>query len=201
MTGLLFVVGLYWVLSAAGAVDLDSFDFDLDADTEGDSASAGGDGFLGFLLRFVNAQDVPLMIVLSLLILFMWALSIFANASLNPGESGLVAVGLLLPNFILSALLVKGVTQPLRPFLRSLKYDDEHQEPLIGLSGTVKSRVLDADFGQVEVPRGQGAPALLNAILPEGRDSLVRGDRILVYDYDPERDKYLVRAFEEGDLS
>ena len=192
LTVLLGFVVLFWLLSLLGTVDLDTIDIDLDVDADADGVDGAVNGFFGFLLRFVNAQDVPVMIIMSLLTLFMWATGVLGNYYLNPAHNGWIALGFLFVNFILSVLLVKFTTQPLRPFMRAIKNDQEHQEPLVGLSGVVKSRVLDSNFGQVEVPRDKGAPALLNAILPEGRESLVRGDRILVIDFDQDKDKYLV---------
>lgn len=197
LTILLGLVLVFWLVSVVGAVDLDGldldFDVDADLDVDGEGAASGLSGIFGFAMRFVNAQDVPITIILSLLSVFMWATSLLANSYLNPGHSGWIALGLFVGNFFFSAILVKATTQPLRPFLRSLKAEDT-TEPLIGLVGTVKSRVLDKDFGQIEVPRISGAPALLNAILPDGHDSLVRGDQVLVFDFDADRDKYLVKA-------
>jgi hypothetical protein len=199
-TVLMGLVAVYWLLSVLGTVDLDTLDVDMDVSTDADvdadmdgDVSSGGN-VVGFALRFVNAQDVPLMIVLSLLALFMWLISIASNFYLNPGQSGLMASGLFLGNFILSAVMVKTITQPLRPFLKALKNDQEHQEPLIGMAGVVKSRVLDADFGQVEVARHNGAPALLNCRLATGDEALVRGDEVLVIDHDDAKDRFVVKS-------
>ena len=172
-------------------------DFDFDFDVDSDAADGGG-GVLEGLFKFVNAQDVPVMIILSLLTVSMWSIAIFSNYYFNPNESAGLAMAFLGGNFFGSALLVKAVTQPLRPFFRSLKNDGEKQQPLIGMTGSVKSRVLDSTFGQVEVPREKGAPALLNAILPEDRGSLVRGDQILVIDFDDESNKYLVHPIPQS---
>ncbi|MGJ8696430.1 MAG: hypothetical protein ACSHYF_08930 [Verrucomicrobiaceae bacterium] len=187
-TILMGVVGLFWLLSVVGTFDADAFDVDFEADGDVD-----GGGAFGGVMRFVNAQDVPVMIILSLLALFMWLISIISNYYLNPAGSELVAFGLLCGNFVVSVLLVKFVTQPLRPVLRALKNDKEHQEPLIGSSGVVKSRVLDGNFGQCEVSRPKGAPALLNCRLAGDGDALVRGDEILVIDYDESDQKYLIK--------
>ena len=198
LTILLGFVVLFWLLSLLGAVDLDTIDIDLDTEVNADldvdvnGSDGAADGFFGSLLRFVNAQDVPVMVIVSLLTLCMWGIGILSNFYLNPNDSGLLALGFLFVNFILSLLLVKAITEPLRPFMRAIKNDQEHQEPLVGLSGFVKSRTLDSGFGQVEVPRDKGAPALLNAILPEGREPLVKGDRILVIDFDKDQDKFVV---------
>lgn len=198
LTGLMGLVALYWVLSLVGTIDMDGidFDFDGDADVDGEVSSevSTGGNFIGTVLKFVNAQDVPIMMVLSLLILFMWITSILSNFYLNPEGSNLMALGLGVGNFIFSTLCVKAVTQPLRPLFKALK-KDEQAVPLIGAVGTVKSRVMDENFGQVTVPREGGSPALLNAKLSEG--ALVRGDTVIVLSYDEGSKRYLVKAAPE----
>lgn len=194
LTILLGLVAVFWLLSVLGTVDIDGFDFEVDADVDAEGAGDGLSGLFGFAMRFVNAHDVPVTIVLSLLSLFMWAGSVLANYYFNPAQSGLIAAGIFVGVFFASALLVKLVTEPLRPFLRQLKNEEDNQEPIVGLVGKVKSRVLDSNFGQIEVPRTNGAPALLNAILPDEGESLVRGDEVLIIDFDKDRDKYLVQS-------
>ena len=204
LTILLGVMLLYWVLSLVGAVDVDTFDVDFDADvdvetstdTTTDAHSSGGSVFMG-IMRFVNAQDVPLMIILSFLTLFLWTLSIFTNYYFNPAGHDLVALGLLAGNFIISVLLVKAVTQPLRPLMRAIKNDSDAPPPVIGSVGIVKSRLIDQNFGQVEVTREKGAPALLNCRLREGETAMMRGSEVLIYDFDQEHDRYMVRELSD----
>ena len=191
LTVLLGLMAVYWVFSLIGAADFD-FDFDVEADADGDVGS--GHHILGAILKFVNAQDIPIMMVLSFLTLFMWSISLLANSILNPGHSNLIALGILVVNFIVSTLIVKAITQPLRPLFRAIKKDEKH-EPLIGAVGVVKSRVIDENYGQISVPRAQGAPALLNAYLDEG--ALVRGEPVLVLSYDDSRKRYLVKSTPE----
>lgn len=193
LTGLLGLVAVFWLLSLLGTVDIDSFDIEFEADAEG-GTEGSGEGVFGFFMKLVNAQDIPVTLIFSLLTLFMWSIALISNYYLNPAESGWVAMGLLLANFVVSVLLVKAVTEPLRPVMRAIKNDQEHQEPLVGLSGTVKSGTIDRDFGQVEVPRTNGAPALLNAILPENHEPLSRGKQVLVIGYDEKLEKHLVQA-------
>ncbi|MEN8679179.1 MAG: hypothetical protein ABF391_03925 [Akkermansiaceae bacterium] len=193
LTILLGLVLLFWTVSLLGIGDFDA-DLDVDVDLDVDGGAEGqAEGAFGFLLRVVNAQDIPLMLVLSLLTLFMWAIAIASNFYFNPEQSTSLALVFLLANFFASVLLVKIVTQPLRKFFRTMKNDKEHQEPLIGSAGHVKSRVLDSSFGQCEVVRPKGAPALLNCRLAEGEDSLVRGDQILVIGFDEETQKFIIK--------
>ena len=189
LTVLLGVVFLFWIVSLLTGGDIDA-DVDVDVDTGGVDTH----GLTSGILRLVNAQDVPLTLVISVLTLFMWGISIVSNYYLNPNENGWVAFGLFLLNFIISVLLVKAVTQPLRSFFRTLKNDQEHKEPLIGSAGHVKSRVLDGHFGQCEIVRPKGAPALLNCRLAEGEEAMVRDEEILVIGYDDKTQKYIVKS-------
>ena len=195
LTILLGLVGVFWLLSLVGASDVDSFDVDFDTDVDVDADVDGGGVFEG-IMKFVNAQDVPVTFIITLLTVFMWAISIASNFYLNSGESELLALGLLAANFILSVILVKVVTHPLRPMFHALKSDDEHHEPLIGSSGFVKSRVLDESFGQCEISRPNGAPALLNCRLASKEKPLVRGDQVLVIDFDSSDQKYIIKSLQ-----
>lgn len=189
---MLGLVSLFWIVSLLGVGDLDT-DVDVDLEVDANGGLQGAEGVLGSLMRVVNAHDIPVMLVLSLLTLFMWIISIASNFYLNSGESGLIALGLFFGNFVGSVILVKLVTEPLRPIFRSIKNDKEHQEPLIGSTGFVKSRVLDRDFGQCEVLRPKGAPALLNCRLAEGEEPLVRGQEILVIGQDDDTRKFIIK--------
>jgi hypothetical protein len=191
LTVLLGLVLLFWIVSLFGVGDFDS-DLELDLDADGDVGS-GSEGALGFVLRIVNAQDIPLMLVVSLLTLFMWAIAIASNYYFNPDHRAGLALLFLVGNFFVSVLVVKVITQPLRPFFRSLKHDRDHQEPLIGSTGQVKSRTIDETFGQCEVVRSKGAPALLNCRLAEGEKPLQRGDGILVIGYDDATKKFIIK--------
>ena len=121
LTILLGFVVLFWLLSLLGAVDLDTIDIDLDTEVNADldvdvnGSDGAADGFFGSLLRFVNAQDVPVMVIVSLLTLCMWGIGILSNFYLNPNDSGLLALGFLFVNFILSILLVKGHHRAVAP--------------------------------------------------------------------------------------
>jgi len=190
LTLLLGLVIVFWIVSLLGVAD---FDTEVDVEVDADGELHGAEGVFGFLMRVVNAHDIPVMLVLSLLTLFMWMISIASNFYFNSGESGLIALGLFVGNFILSVLLVKLVTQPLRPMFRSIKNDKEHQEPLIGSTGFVKSRVLDGHFGQCEVIRPKGAPALLNCRLADGEEAMVRGEEVLVIGHDDETRKFIIK--------
>lgn len=196
LTILLGLVCIFWLLAVLGTVDMDSLDFDFDTDIDGDldtDATPGSAGFLAGMMKLVNATDVPLMMVLSLLTFFMWVISILSNSAFNPGHSGYIAAGLLAGNFVVSCILVKAITQPLIPFFKAFKKGENDDEPVVGQVGTVKSRVIDSKYGQVEIPRENGAPAIVNSRMADGHGPLTRGAQVLVFDRDKDRSLFIVR--------
>ena len=202
LTILLGLVIIFWLLAVLGTVDIDSLDIDFDVDTDIDTdVTPGNLGFLGGLMKLVNATDVPVMMVLSLLTLFMWVISILSNAAFNPGHSGLIACGLLVGNLIASSILVKIITQPLIPFFKAFKKGENDDEPVIGRIGTVKSRMIDRKYGQVQIPRNNGAPAIVNCRMAEGHAPLVRGTQVLVFDKDHEKKLFIVREATPGAIA
>ena len=92
MTILLVPVGIYWLLSIVGAVDHDILGLDLD-NVDGHHGGDGHDGhpfseFMHGALRILNAQGVPVMMVLSILIAYLWGCSMLGNLWFNKSLSG-----------------------------------------------------------------------------------------------------------------
>ena len=141
------------------------------------------------------------MMVLSFLSLFMWAISLLSNATFNPHHSWLIASGLLLANFFVSCLLVRVITQPLIPFFNAFKKGENDDEPVIGRVGVVKSKLIDSKYGQIEVPRFHGSPAIVNARMGDGHAPLTRGTEVLLYDKDKKSHLFIVREASPSEKS
>lgn len=188
ITILLGLVVVFWVLTLLGAVGLDSLDIDADAELDGDLGDIPA-----AMLRVVNAGLIPLTVVLSLLILGMWIFSVILNYYFNPGRSGLLASGFFIASFVLGVVATKLVTQPLVPFMRRLK-EAENAAPVIGEVGIVRSIRIDSEYGQVEVERPDGAPALLNARLGVDAEPVPRGTHVAIISMDEKTGIYLARA-------
>lgn len=190
LTILLGLVILFWILTLVGALSSDSLDVDLDADLDGEVGHLSE--IPAALLRLVNAGYVPVTVVLSVLILVMWIVSITFNYYFNPGHSGWVALGFAAVAFVMGVIATKLITQPLVPFMRKLKAA-ENAAPVIGEVGVVRSIRIDSEFGQVEVARPGGAPALLNARLGPDGEPAPRGTEVAIVSYDDSKGIYLVR--------
>lgn len=180
----LFVV--YWLLAALGTLDIDSLDIDADAD-------ADGGGFMAGFLKVVNATDVPLMLVLSLICLFKWMLLMFYH-----GYVAFAAVwwgGLLgiIGAFIIACILTKLLMKPLAPLFEVFKQGENDEEPVYGRECEVVSGTLTSEYGRVEIPRERGAPAVVACRLTDGDVPLKRGDKVVLFDHDKEKGLYVAK--------
>lgn len=191
LTILLGLVVIFWMLSLIGLLGIDSLDADLDVDASGDLSNLGE--IPAAMLRVVNAGSVPVTIVLSILALCMWLGSIVLNYYFNPTHSGWLAAGFIVAAFVIGVIATKALTQPLVPFMRRLK-EAEDAPPVIGCAGIVRSIAIDSEYGQVEVERPDGAPALLNARLGPDTESAPRGTPVLIISLDETKGVYLARV-------
>ena len=149
--------------------------------------------------RFVNVHEVPLMVVLSIQVIFMWMIGMISNHYLNPAESVIIGGGLLVANFLVSAIVTRVLTAPLKPLVRGLKKEWDDAGPIIGNTGIVKTLEITDTFGQVELLR-QGAPTLCTARTPEGAEPIKRGETALVIDYNTETQTCIVKRLEGDQL-
>ena len=197
-TVLLSLIVLYWLLVALGALDVHLFsDFDSDAgvegylDTDGDLHHDGDHGFDGLtkILHFVGVGDVPVMVIVSVLGLSMWLGSMIANYYLT-GGSQLYALALLIPNFLISAVVTRYVTMPLRPLFRTLSKDRGAGEEVLGRVCQIVTSEATPTFGQAEITRS-GAPVLINVRTLDDA-VLVKGALAAVVRSDAEKGVYYI---------
>ncbi len=183
LTIMLGFVGLYVFLLILGAVDFDFLDFDFDTDGLDSDLDAGGAsdaGLFASVLKLVNGSDIPLMLLLSLFTIFMWGANLCLNYYFNPDGTWLVAGILALVAFFISVIIMRLVSKPLSPFLRSFRAGENNDEPVVGRVAKVKSSQLTEKYGQLLVPRMKGAPALVNAKLEDGAQVANKDEFVLV---------------------
>jgi hypothetical protein len=198
-TVLLVIIVGYWLLVCVGFLDHESVEGGLN----GMDAHVGGEahvdlGVLHALAKFMHAGEAPLMAVLSMLVLCAWAFSVLANHYLNPGGGLLLAGALLIPNLVISLLLTRILTKPLRMVFKALNKDYDEVIPIIGQVCTVTTSEVTERFGQATLET-KGAPLTLQVRIAEGH-RLGRGDRALIIGEDKERQEYRVVRYEEPKL-
>jgi hypothetical protein len=166
-TMLLISIVVYWLTVILGVLDTDLFDMDLpdmdaDADMDADMDANLDTGVAWSVLHWFYVGEVPIMMLLSLFILSLWAIAILGNYYLNPDMRLLRALGVFICNVAISGLIVKCLALPLRPVYALFIKDYNAPKKVIGRRGrVVTSHVTMTQMGQVEVTT-RGAPIRLN---------------------------------------
>ena len=221
-TVMLGAVFAYWIMFIVGAVGLDSFDLDLDMDldadvdvdldidvsadvdvdpgldVDGDADVAAADGTTGgslwiSVLRFFNVGDVPLMILISVMVFCSWAMGVLGNHYFNPELSTGRSMLLLIPIVVLSLLVTKVVTTPVRKIFSHANAGVEAPMQMVGKTCVVTTGEVTPTFGQAQLAH-EGPPITLNVRCPTDR-SLSKGDEAVITDHDKESNTYTVVPF------
>lgn len=175
----------YWLLVIFGLVDLEAEGGG--DDTVGDHAPATG-GAWTTAGNWLGFRNVPLAIWGSFLILFVWVGAVILNYYFNgqPGNRDvLVAWGLLIPNMLVSLVLVRLVTWPIGRLFRAMGRQDTEAVRVLGARGRVVSFQITERSGQLEIP-GPSSPVLLNARVLSGADPLPKGALAIVLEASPD---------------
>ncbi len=110
------------------------------------------------VLHFFYIGEVPTMLLVSVMVLSLWAFSMLGNHYLNPEGSVAMAVAIFFGNFAISTLVLKFVALPLRTFYFILNKDYNAPGDVVGkVCRVVTTHVTREKMGQAEVPT-KGAP-------------------------------------------
>jgi hypothetical protein len=211
----IFTIGLgiallYWVFVLVGALDLDILGGgDLSgvakgagdaiagaAKGAGDAVTAskgagdgldGGDGFWHAL----GLATVPITISISIVLLIAWISSILAMYYLPAatGDLGGWLAPLVFLVVLIGALVVGGrLVRPMAPLfaVREAKSNREY----VGSVCTLTTGRVDHDFGQATVE--EGGTVLVIPVRCDRDNTLARGQRALIIDYDLARNAYVI---------
>lgn len=198
---LLTLVVLYWMLVLLGALDFEA-DLPDDLGADGDAHhDAGSSHALGMSTggawlsvgRFIGFSQVPLMVWLSFMILFMWFGSLALNEWYNQAGSLLQATWILLPNLLGSLIVTKLVTFPVAKLFKAMGDADSEAEEVIGRTGIIVSTEADASYGQLEITTAS-VPLLINVRTQPDAAPLKRGDSAKVISAGPDHLFYLIES-------
>ena len=188
-TLLLLMVILYWIIVILGVLDVDLFQIDMsDIDGKLDmdmDAQGVGPSLSWSVLHFFHVGEVPIMVLVSLLILSLWAGSVLGNYYYNPESDSGRALGILIVNVGIGLLVVKTLGAPLRPFYAMFTRDYNAPKRVMGsLCQITTTQVTSSDMGQAEV-KTKGAPILLN-VLSKQDHRFAKGDEAVIVGKDKE---------------
>lgn len=180
---LLAVVVVYWLVAMLGMVDLELIDGWLNADVAETVEAVDGNSLAGALAKF-GLAGLPLMIVVTALALTAWVVSYYADYLLLRHLPGgvfrlLTGTGVMIASFIAAVPVTGLLLRPVRALYRKLR--PEPPRSLLGMSGVVRSPVVDAGQGIAAVEDG-GAGLVLQV-----RTSVVGGftrdQRVVLIEY------------------
>jgi hypothetical protein len=193
-TGLLIIVALYWISVMLGALDMSALDLDLDLDVDTDmdmdldSDLDGGSSvnWVASTLSFFNFNRLPFMVIISVLILSVWALEILSNYYIGNGEIGFM-LALLAPILFVSLVITKLVTTPLVPLFANLDGGAENID-YIGQECLIKFSSDAGKINQAEVIV-DGNPLVINV---QSTRPLTKGMRAIITRYVSDKKWYQV---------
>lgn len=208
-TVLLAPVVLYWLTVVVGALDIDLLG---DVGDLGDAGDVGGlpadgpdaadpdPGAGGGLWQALGLAGVPVTIAASLVVIFGWAVALVATAAADSLDvapavrllGGVLALGLAV---VVGARCAALASRPLaRLFVPT---EAEGRSAFVGRTCTIRTSTVTTDFGQAEASDPSGATVLVPVrVSPAGGFAasapLARGERALIFDYDPVAEVFLV---------
>ena len=151
-TVMLALVVLYWLLYIVGVVSEDALDFmdfdadvdvdvDVDADVDIDAdvdVGSGGAHPLAAFLHFFHVGDVPVILIFSVLVVFMWTASMLATHFLGI-QLFWVAVAMFPAILIVGLIATKALIMPFAPYLKTLLKQTGDTVEVIGKTCTIVS--------------------------------------------------------------
>lgn len=188
---LIGVLLVFWLLTIAGLLDMDSFG----PDWLGGSEDADVSGLPEMLLA-LGLDRLPFSIVISGVAFYWWLLTMLAGALLLPFVPLPLWLGgtLVLAAALFAAVLLASVSlRPLKPLF--VVNENVTRESAIGRRCRILTLSVEDNFGQAEVEMGGGTRLTLQvyAVQP---NRLVRDSLAVVLEFDARRKRYLVAEFD-----
>ncbi len=187
ITCLLLIVVAFWLLSIVGVVGTDFLDLDFGTDIDTDALAPHS--ALKSITSFFYLGELPVVVVASFFVLFLWIATMLSSHYLNEQHSTWVAAAWLIPNVVLSLVLTKLVLFPMISLFESPDREITREE-FYGKVGRVTTSKVTHEYGQIELEQS-GPPVVLNVRSKPG-ESLAKGDYAKIIGYNKEHDLFLV---------
>ena len=218
-TGFLTCCMLYWSLvilgcfthgdADAGQIEAGHGGLETDlpaggehADLSGDTVEGGGHHEVGDthmhglgqsaepLLRFLHWGEMPVVPLLSLMSLLLWLFALWGNHVFNPGHAWSYAALLLIPNLLLTGILVHFLAYPVKKVFQTMNRDADAAPPIVGSICQVITQTVTAEFGEATI-ESKGAPLQIHA-RTLGDEVLRQGEQAVVISENPALGTYNV---------
>ena len=205
-TAMMAVVTLYRIMVGLGALDFHSepsldvghvgHDVHLDGHADvhhGGEMSHDADGHVGALksiLQFLHFGDVPSMIIVSIMALSFWTCSMLGNHYFNSDGSFLRTLVLFVPNLLITGIITKTATLPLKKLFKALNREFDEHKPVVGRTCMILTSEVTDKFGQAQVDTS-GSPIVIN-VRTYGDATFSKGESALIIKEDKENNIFTV---------
>ena len=151
---------------------------------------------------FLNAGRLPPLMVVAPFFLCWGFIGFVCNHWFVPLFEGMVLLAVLvsaLTSFVLSSLVTRLLSQVIAYVFPTAQADEIQRTDLVGTVATVTSIDVNADFGMA---RTEDVPFNVTIFcrVDEGEARIKQGQRVVLWDYDPQMNCYKVQEFNEDRL-
>jgi len=189
-TVLLGLILLYWIIVIVGAIDFDFLDFDIDVDL------ADNSGPFYAILAFLNVAELPFMLILSIVMLNFWIIAMFMYYLPLPVVGGLVNGLLLIPAMLMSIIITKYETIPLKGIFKYSNMQDNSDNGVIEQLCTLMCAVNKGRLGQAKIKR-DGASIVINVKSEFDEESFDKDEVAYVSRKDTNKNVYYIVKIKE----
>ena len=157
----------------------------------GGSTTTGNDGFLKSVFEYFYLSEVPIVIVGTFIVFFLWILTYLTNHHFNADKSLWVAAGWFIPNLIITLMLTRYSMIPFAIMFRKSPPENKTREEMYGSIGKVTTSEVTETFGQIEIKPDNEPEMILNVRTQPGQ-RLGKGDAAKIISYDHNNGTFLV---------
>ena len=157
----------------------------------GGSSTTGNEGFLKTVFEYFYLGEVPIVIVGTFIVFFLWILTYLTNHYFNADKSIWVAAGWLVPNLILSLVMTRYSMIPFAIIFRKPPPENKTREEMYGRIGKVTTSEVTDKFGQIEL-KLVNEPEMILSVRTKPGVKLGKGDAAKIISYDHDNGTFLV---------
>jgi hypothetical protein len=176
--------------------DVDA-DVDTDVDTDADTdvpGHTGGGGILRSLLLYVNLAHIPFMIVFSIFVFLVWVIAMIVSVLPFFGPTSFITYLLLIPNVIVSFILTRFLTLPLKKVFKEVK-GSEAGVKVRGNTCILQYDVSPGRLGQAKL-EVSGKHLLINVKTVPGL-TLLKGEKASIISKNLAGNVYIIDVFKD----
>ncbi len=150
------------------------------------------------LLRFLHIGDMPVAVVISIMALFLWFFALLGNHYLNPNYHWWLAGILLLPNLLLTGVVVHYLAYPVKLLFQAMNRDADAPKPIVGSICKIITPTANSEFGEAIIET-KGAPIQIH-VRTSGNEILNLGQHGIVISENKDQGTFNITGFKKLQL-